>query len=63
MPSEVLHYALYVNRPERAFWYAAIVVTGTALGAATGYGISDGLAALAGWMLGAFEDDLGAVRQ
>ena len=64
VPSEVLQYALYVSRPERAFWYSAIVVAGTALGAATGYGIGHGLAELAGWMLGAFgQDDLGPVRR
>ena len=48
MTSEVLQYALYMSRPERAFCYAAIVVAGTALGAATGYGIGYGLDDLAG---------------
>jgi len=62
--SEVLQYALYVSRSEWTFWYSAIVVTGTALGAATGYRIGYGLAELAGWRLGAFnQDELGAVRQ
>ena len=64
MPLEVFQYALYVSCPEWAFWYSAIVVTGTALGAATGYRISYDLAELAGWMRGAFDQDaLGAVRQ
>lgn len=46
------------------FWYSAIVVTDTALGAVTGYWIGYGLDDLAGWMLGAFgQDGLLSVRR
>lgn len=37
VPAEVLEYTLCAARPERSFWYAAIVIGGTAVGASIAY--------------------------